>query len=321
MRNKIIVFFIISIFLVYATGCGTNKDTNDSDIRIVTTYIPATDLVLALNGKDNLVGVDDSSGKGDLVKRLQPKHELVSIGGKKTGVNIEQILSLNPDVVVLYPTSSSDTTKTQLEASGINVISINPETMESMQHDLLAIGVAIGKEDEATTLITYMNDKIADVENRVKDITDKKNVYLAGANGVLSTDSGEFYQHSIITIAGGNDLAKDLVGGWNNISLEQLISWNPDIITTVNYSSDNVESILNNQTLSSINAIENNQVYEIPSNIESWDMPIPSSILAILWMGKTLYPEQFTDIDLLSEANNFYEQFYGQTFEELGGSF
>jgi len=296
-----------------------NKNTRYDEFRIVATYMPATDLVLALSGKDHLVGVDDSSINSELIKKLQPKHELVSVGTKKTGVNIEQIISLSPDVVILYPTSSSDNTKSQLEDKGIQVVSINPETLESLLQDILTVGIAIDKEKEANSLITYMNTKINDVKERVNDISIKKNLYLAGSRGVLSTSSGTFYQHEIITIAGGNDLSKNLIGGWNTISVEQLISWNPDVITSVNYSSDTVESILNNQTLSNVNAIKENQVYEIPSNIESWDMPKPSSILAILWMGKTLYPDLFMDIDLMKEANDFYEQFYGQTFEDLGG--
>lgn len=320
LRNEIIVFLIFSIILVCVTGCGTNRqEKQEDDIRVVATYMPATDLVLTLSGKDNLVAVDDRSINSELLKKLQPKHEIVGIGSKKNGINIEQILSLNPDVVILYPTNGSDDIKNQLQDKGINVVRINPETMESLLHDILVVGKAIGKEHEANELIAYINTKLEDINNRVKDVSHKKNVYLAGARGVLSTSSGSFYQHEIITLAGGNDLAKDLVGGWNEISVEQLINWNPDVITTVNYSPDNVNSILNNKSLSPIKAIQDGQVYEIPSNIESWDMPKPASILGILWMGKTLYPNSFSDIDIMKETNDFYAKFYGQTFEELGG--
>ncbi|QVK17581.1 ABC transporter substrate-binding protein [Mycoplasmatota bacterium] len=322
MRCRIIVFFFLIVFLVFTTGCVNNeKNHQESEIRIVTTYSPATDMVLSLSGKDNLVAVDDNSIKSDLLKKLHPKHELIGIGSKKNGINIEQIISLNPDVVILYPTNDSDDTMEQLEHKGIKVVKINPETMDLLKHDIFMVGKAIGKEKEANELIAYMNTKLDDVINRVKDIINKKNIYLAGARGVLSTCSGSFYQHEIITLAGGYDFAEYLVGGWNEISVEQLVNWNPDVIITVNYSPDNVTSILDNQLLSSIKAINEGQVYEIPSNIDSWDLPKPSSILGILWMGKTLYPDKFTDIDLMKETNDFYTKFYGQTFEELGGTF
>ncbi|HAF17264.1 MAG TPA: ferrichrome ABC transporter substrate-binding protein, partial [Peptococcaceae bacterium] len=48
--------------------------------------------------------------------------------------------------------------------------------------------------------------------------------------------------------------------------------------------------------------------------------PIPQSAMGILWLSKTLYPEQFEDIDLEKEVNSYYEEFFGVTYTELGGS-
>lgn len=290
------------------------------DLRIVTTYLPATDLVLALQGKDSLVAADDKSVESELLKNLNPKHEIKAIGSKKNGVNIEEIIGLEPDLVVLYPTKEGDDTEKTLTEQGIKVISISPETIESLQADILQVAIAMNKEDLGLDLNAYMDEKINMVKDRVSDIEEKKTVYLAGSRGVFSTHSGDFYQHELIDIAGGDDLSKDLLGGWNEISAEQVITWNPDVIVTVNYSPDNKDSILDNPAISSINAIKDKEVYTIPSNIESWDMPKPSSILGIIWMGKTLYPEKFNDIDLKEEADNLYSKYYGKSFRDLGGN-
>jgi iron complex transport system substrate-binding protein len=330
MKNKMALFLVLVLVLFSFAGCASNVDNSSTpqgsqeesqgEMKIITAYTPATDFILALGGKDNLVGVDDKSAKSELLKNIDPKNEILGVGSKKNGINVEQVISLDPDLVILYPVEESDNTKKQLEDNGIKVISINPETLESLQSDITTIGEAIGKEKEAEELNAYINEKVSMVKDRVKDIDEKKTVYLAGSRGVLSTHSGDFFQHEIIDIAGGEDLSKDLVGGWNEISAEQLIQWNPEVMVTVNYSPDNRESILQDKSLSSIKALEEKQVYEIPSKIDSWDTPKPSAVLSFLWMGKTLYPEAFEDVDLTKEANGFYEKFYGKSFEDLGGN-
>lgn len=334
LKRKISLLLIVTMLLFTLIGCGggsvneensgeeldqeISKEINE-ELRVVTTYLPATDLVLALQGKDDLVAADDKSVESELLKKLEPKHEIKGIGSKKNGVNIEEIVSLEPNLVVLFPTKDGDDTERKLKEQGIEVVSINPETLESLKNDVLAVGKAMNKEDLAIELNAYIDERIEMVEGRVADLEEKKSVYLAGSRGVLSTHSGDFYQHEMIALAGGKDLSEGLVGGWNEISAEQVLTWNPDIIVTVNYSPDSRESILENKELSSLEAIQNGYVYTIPSNIESWDMPKPSSVLGIMWMGKTLYPEAFEDLNLQKEADNLYSKYYGKSFTGLGG--
>lgn len=344
MKRKVSLLLVVAMILLTLVACSgepvvddnpgedISEDTTEDvvvdeeeneedseDFRVITTYLPATDLVLSLQGKDNLVATDDKSVQSELLAKLDPKHEIKGIGSKKNGVNIEEIIGLEPDLVVLFPTKDGDDTKEKLENEGIKVISINPETLESLKTDILEVGSAMNREDLAIELNAYMDEKINMVKDRVADIEDKKSVYLAGSRGVLSTHSGDFYQHEIIDIAGGKDLSEELVGGWNEISAEQVISWDPDVIVTVNYSPDDGVSILENEALGPIKAIQDKEVYTIPSNIESWDMPKPSSILGIIWMGQTLYPEKFEDVDLKEEADKLYTDYYGKSFTELGG--
>ena len=325
MKRKISLILVVTMILLTLVACSgepvdDGNPTENGDFRVVTTYSPATDLVLSLQGKDNLVAVDDKSIKSELLEKLDPKHEIKAIGSRKNGVNIEEIVGLEPDLVVLYPARDGDDTEEKLKNEGINAIRINPETLETLKEDILTIGKAMNREDLAVELNAYMDEKIEMVETRVSDIEDKKSVYLAGSRGMFSTHSGDFYQHEIIDLAGGKDLSEDLVGGWNELSAEQVIAWDPEVVVTVNYSSDDRKSILENPALASVKAIENDEVYTIPSNIESWDLPKPSSVLAIMWMGKTLYPEKFEDLDIKEEADTLYKEYYGKSFTELGGN-
>jgi iron complex transport system substrate-binding protein len=158
------------------------------------------------------------------------------------------------------------------------------------------------------------------IKKNIPEDGSRKTIYLAGARGVLSTSSGTFFQHHMMEAAGGLDVASELKGGWNEISVEQLMNWNPDVIASVKYCPDGKpEEIYANDKLSNLNAIKEKQVYQMPSNIGPWDMPEPKSILGIMWMSKALYPEAFESIDLEKEANYFHEKFYGVSYDELGG--
>lgn len=325
--KKSIVLFLFMVVLL--TGCSQeatvkkeNTKTN-SNIRVVTTYKPATDIVLALGGKDKLVGVNDGAKKDPLLVKLDGNlsSKLGEVGSKKSGLNIEQIVALKPDVVILYPTKKSDDTVKKLTDLNIKVVSINPERIDSLQSDIIKVGNAIGESEKSEKMVAYYKEKIAYVTKKLIPIKSKKTVYLAGAHGILSTCSGDFLQHEIIEVAGGTDVASNLKGGWNDVSVEQVIAWNPDVIASVMYCPEGSPTkIIGNEYLQTVTAIKNKKVYQIPSNIAPWDMPQPSSILSILWMSKTLYPEEFNDLDIHQVTNEFYKNFYGKSFDELGGT-
>jgi len=318
---------LLAALMFFFTGCASalKKETNQGNnkIRVVTTYKPATDIVLALGGKDKLVGVSDGGKKDPVLVKLDESwaSKLAEVGSKKNGVNIEQIVALKPDVVILYPTKESDDTVKKLAEHKIKVISINPESISLLKDDIIEVGEAIGESKNAKKLVDYYKEKTEYVTKKLQGIKDKKTVYLAGANGMLSTTSGDFYQHEMIEAAGGINVSSKLKGGWNDVSMEQLIAWNPEVIASVMYCKDGSPTqIMEKKELQSIRAIKDKKVYQIPSNITPWDMPQPSSILAILWMSKTLYPEEFKDLDMQQAANDFYKKFYGKSFEELGGT-
>jgi len=331
MKRNIVVFLLIMILSIISgctkdsTAVETNTQTETKDpteIKIVTTYKPATEIVLALGGKDKLIGANDKTKKDPMIMKLDEElaERLVEVGSKKSGLNIEEIVALNPDVIVMYPTKEGDDTAQKLKDQNIKVVSINPESVELLKSDILKVGQAIGEVENSEKLVKYYDEKIEYVTNKVKDIENKKKVYLAGAHGFLSTNSGDFYQHEIIETAGGIDLAENLKGGWNEVSIEQVITWDPDVITSVMYCKEgDPTDILNRPELQTLKAIKNKEVYQIPSNIGPWDMPQPSSILAIMWMSKTMYPDLFTELNMKTAANEYYSTFYGKSFDDLGG--
>ena len=117
------------------------------------------------------------------------------------------------------------------------------------------------------------------------------------------------------------DAAAEIKGGKIDISPEQLIEWNPDIIVAAQYTTEvNLEDILTDKRWQGIDAVINDNVFWFPSNLTPWDYPSAETILGIKWLAQKLHPEQFKDMDMIEEADEFYKKFYGITFTELGGN-
>ncbi|MCD4685823.1 MAG: ABC transporter substrate-binding protein, partial [Anaerolineae bacterium] len=126
----------------------------------------------------------------------------------------------------------------------------------------------------------------------------------------LRTASRDMYQTAMIALAGGESVSAELVGFWNDVNLEQVLVWNPDVIFVPTYGGANVEAFTEPDEWGIIPAVEAGHVYQLPSFISPWDTPLPDSILGIMWMAEILYPEQI-DLDCLAQTEYFYNTFYG----------
>ena len=258
MKNKMI-YFVLAILVIF-TFVGCSADTTASkDVqqtreiidlkgrkvtipkevnKVISSYMPATNLVFIVGGEKKLVGVSDKGKKNPFFKSLYPEiDELVEVGSKSKGLNIETVVAMKPDVIIMFPNKQSENTCKQLKEQGIPAVVIDLENIDNMKKSTLLMGEVLGRKEQAIDVIKYYEDTMIMIEERLKKIPiqDRKKVYLAGAHGLLSTCSKDMYQDFIIEKAGGINVAHSLSGGWNRISTEQLINWNPDVIVSVRY--------------------------------------------------------------------------------------
>ena len=117
------------------------------------------------------------------------------------------------------------------------------------------------------------------------------------------------YQTAMIAAAGGESVSADLTGFWNDVNLEQVALWNPDVIFVPTYGGATVEAITESGEWAILDAVQSGHVYQLPMFISPWDTPLPDSILGIIWMAETLYPDQ-VDLNCEYQAAYFYNMFY-----------
>ncbi|OQY01885.1 MAG: ferrichrome ABC transporter substrate-binding protein [Desulfobacteraceae bacterium 4572_130] len=290
--------------------------------KIITTFKPATLCVLSLGLGEKIIGIDSSFKRGKFANAIFPNAlNIESVGSKSVGVNFETIVSLKPDLVVLYAQKDGVFIAERLEKIGISSVIILPESFKSIEKSLKIIAKAAGELKRAHKLKAAMDKILHLVKDKIKTIPvgKRKTGYFASSRGLFSTASGNMLQDDIFAKAGIINVSHDLRGYFQNISPEQFINWNPEIIIFSQRLNKRVLKRLDNPALQKVKAINQKAVYRFPSNIAPWDFPSPLSVLGTLWVAQKAYPELFTDIDMEKEINEFHEQLFGKTLNQMNG--
>ena len=291
--------------------------------RIIPTFKPVTLCLLSLGLQDKIVGIDSHSKRDKLTRAVFPEvASLKDVGCKSTGLSFETIVSLKPDLVVLYAQKDGTVLAHRLETLGIASIIILPESFENVKKSLRMIAMAAGQPKRAEKIVKVMDDMLAQVADRIKTIdpAKRKTGYFASRRGLLSTATGNMLQDDIMSRAGIINVAHELKGYFQDISPEQFITWNPDIVILSRSLGQRTLERLNDPALSQISAVRTKAVYRFPCNIAPWDFPSPLSALGTLWVAKKAYPDLFADTDMKKQSELFHQRLFGKTFQALGGT-
>jgi len=234
--------------------------------------------------------------------------------------NQEQMASLKPDLILI--SSDKDAEEIQ-EHVGVPVFVAGTDyTIDGMKNHITAVGSVLGKEKEATDLNSFIDSevkKVTDISNTIPD-GEKKKVYYAtrgATKGFYDAKEGRDFtrtdnKYEPMTLAGGINVAKDAADGNVNVGIEQIISWNPDVILVASSTPEDsgVDFILNAPELQSIKAIKEEKVYNTfyPNCRGS---PHDRNLINMFYIGKLLYPDKFKDIDMETEGNAIMKKFLG----------
>jgi iron complex transport system substrate-binding protein len=287
--------------------------------------------------------LDRISGEGELVYALGQQHKLVDRGlygllaegmarvepgfnarppiqevGK---LNIESLASLGPQIVFANA-AFHKTDKERIRIAGLKVFAIKGETIPESFETVRLMGRVLDCSDKAEAYLADLQRLLSLVEERTKDIPRDKRpkVMFAGPKSVYTVATGEMLQTEILDRAGGENVARSLKGFWADVSPEQVAVWNPDVILLGSSKGTyGANLVYDNDQFRTVTAVRQHRVHAFPSNIEWWDYPAPTCVLGVVWAAKTLYPERFSDVDVLKIADAYYTKYRGYSFTALGG--
>ena len=97
------------------------------------------------------------------------------------------------------------------------------------------------------------------------------------------------------------------------VSIEQIIRWNPDILFIWGSSRYGRQEILGNPQWQAVAAVRSKRVYKMPV----WSTWSPRLAPEALWMAAKLYPDAFGEVDVMQEIDSFYHDVYGISYKEV----
>lgn len=120
-------------------------------------------------------------------------------------------------------------------------------------------------------------------------------------------------------MAGGIPVTEAEVVRVQEVSMEQIYRWNPQVIIMTNFSAVTPEDILANrvagQDWSVVDAVQNARVYATPTGIYRWASANGDAPLMFLWLAQKLYPNRF-GYDMREETARYYQAFYGYALSD-----
>lgn len=326
IRIVAISVLLLVVVPVFALAASTSVQVVDQSgrtvsvpqpvTRIVSAYGISTYYVYALGVGERIVNawyvqINGLSKAPDGLWKMEPNLDTKLSGGTP---NLEDIVSRNPDLVLTNPTKHGDLADRLIDL-GIPAIQYTAETPEAMKEAMLLTGEALGAEtaSRAQDFAAYYDRMMAEIAEATTAVTpsERLRVYFCGSSP-LRAASGDMYQSLMIDAAGGASVTAGLRGYWNDVNIEQVLVWNPDVIIITSYGGLTPQQILNDPDWQTISAVKNDHVYKMPALAAAWDTPVPDSLLGIIWLAHALYPAEIT-ISLESECSAFYSRFYGYT--------
>lgn len=275
MTKKLVSLFlalVMALSLTAAFAESTAVTVTDMAGREITLDAPATKVV-ALTASDceilAALGAEDTLvGRGEYCDYPESVLEVPAVqSGADT--NLEQIIALEPQVVIMAKMAQTEEQVAALEEAGIRVVVSDTQDIEGVYTAIRLIGTLVGRNDEAEAMVADMQSAFADIA--AKSENTGKTVYFEVSPlqwGLWTAGKGTFMDE-LATLCGLTNAFAD-VEGWAEISEEQVLERDPDYIVTISmYYGEGptpVEEIKSRAGWDALKAVQNDAIFNADSN-------------------------------------------------------
>jgi iron complex transport system substrate-binding protein len=277
------------VSITLTDGLGRSVTLDGPPQRIVSLAPSNTEILFAIGAGQQVVGRDEFTN--------YPEESLAlpSVGGSWGDYNTEAIVELNPDLVLAAEINPPELVES-LEKLGLTVFLLpNPTDIDGIYQIMETAAQLSGHEAETDILVESLKQRVEAVTNQTAQLTDRPSVFYeldsTEPNAPYTAGAGTFVE-LLIEMAGGANIGSAMDSPWAQISLEQLVVLDPDIIL-LGDSAYGVtpESVTARAGWESISAVVNDRVY--PFNDDLASRPGPRMVDGLEAMARLIQPEVF----------------------------
>ena len=237
--------------------------------------------------------------------------------GSKGDINKEAVAAADPQVIIdtgEVKDGLEEDMDTLQEQLGIPVVFIETK-LEDYGAAYEMLGELLGMPERGKELSDYCAAAYKEVTNVMATIPDSERVnlgYFLGDAG-LNTIAKNSYQGQVIDLCANNVAVLEKATGsgqGQEVSLEQIALWNPDLII---FAPDSIyDTVADDPAWDGIAAIDNGNFYETPATPYNWlnNPPTVNQVMGMQWLPRLLYPDKF-DTSIADVTKSYYKTFYG----------
>ena len=276
-----------------ATPISTSPHFKTSKSTRIISLVPAvTEMLFAIGAGPRVVGVSSYDTFPAEVKQLPSVGALID-------PNVEKILSLKPDLVIVY--GSQDDLKRQLSRAGIGVFDYRHAGLADITGTVRAVGERTGDAAAANTLAASIERGIGGVKDRVKDRPRPRTLLVFGRERLamrgIYASGGIGFLHDMLAVAGGANVLEDAPVQSVQVSTEQILARRPEVILEVRAANsafptgDSQGELDAWKILGAVPAVRSGRVHFLFD--DRIVIPGPRIVEGITLMARALHPESF----------------------------
>ena len=274
--------------------------------RIADLWYAHNATVIMLGAADRLAVTTDSHSAQPWMYRLAPALARATVV-QASPVNVEALLAARIDLAIVGRPEEAG----RLRSLGVPSMACHVVDMASLRDCVDKTAEALGDpiaraRDKAYD--AYLDGVTARLDRGLRGVSAeaRPRVLHIGSLTPLRADGAGTLIDDWIRRAGGRNVAAELHGTLQPISVEQVARWKPDIII-VGGQDERVDA----NPLAVVPALKGFRIVRNPSGAYQWDRHGPEFALQLLWTAKLLHPDRFKDVDMARETQGFYWRLFG----------
>jgi iron complex transport system substrate-binding protein len=281
---------VLSVELGFSVGLGFSRalSAQSRPNRIISIIPSTTEMLFAMGAGPRVIGV----GNFD---RYPPEALTRTKVGGLIDPDVERIISLKPDLVVVYGTQSD--LRTQLERAQIPMFLYQHAGLPDITGTIRQLGARIGSDQESDALAERIEAEIADVKKRVagrsrprtllvfgRDAETLRGIYASGAVGFL---------HDMLEAAGGTNVFADVDRQSIQTTSELAVARAPDVIIEIGVDTSSAagRNLRAWDSLASVPAVRNKRIYQLRG--DGMMNPGPRISESVRRVAEVLHPGAF----------------------------
>ena len=254
-------------------------------VRVVALAPSVTEIIFELGEQRRLRGVTQFSDYPP------PARDLPKVGSY-VKLDLERIVSLNPDLCIAIKDGNPIRTVERIEALAIPVYAVDPRDLNGVINAIGEIGVLLNAGPKAENLVNNLRSRIDRVESRVKNLDHRPGVFFQiGIKPIVAVGTHSF-SNELIVMAGGRNLTAGPVA-YPRFNVEQVLDFNPEVIVITTMAREGgFEEARDAWTQwGQIPAVKNRRVHVVDSDL--YNRPGPRLVAGLEQLASLLHPELF----------------------------